>query len=137
MKNAKKADSEVEVKEVPFEKGEGRNFWQEAVQPYDWILYVSQDENVKELRNLNLVCKEEKKAFLPAICLDQVGLAGPLVHPESEGCWESAWRRIHQSTLQVESAATNFLFNSGIDSGEYHCIRIFQEGYRNCRFKSE
>ena len=102
VQNANKADSEVEVEEVPFEKGEGRNFWQEAVQPYDWILYVSQDGNVNELRNLNMVCKEERKAFLPAICLDQVGLAGPLVHPESEGCWESAWRRIHQSALQED-----------------------------------
>ncbi|KMY50126.1 putative thiazole-containing bacteriocin maturation protein [Peribacillus loiseleuriae] len=100
--NANKADSEVEVEQVPFEKREGRGFLQEAVQPYDWILYVSQDGNVKELRNLNMVCKEQKKVFLPAICLDQVGLAGPLVHPESDGCWESAWRRIHQSTLQED-----------------------------------
>ena len=101
VKNANKTDSEVEVKEIPFEKGERKNFWQEAVQPYDWILYVSQNESIKELKCLNLVCKEEKKAFLPALCLDKVGLAGPLVHPEAEeGCWESAWRRIHQSTLQ-------------------------------------
>ena len=113
VKNANKADSEVEVKEIPFEKGEGRNFWQEAVQPYDWILYVSQDENIKELRDLNLVCKEEKKAFLPAICLDKVGLAGPLVHPESEGCWESAWRRIHQSTLQENRQLQTYSSTAG------------------------
>lgn len=100
--NANKADSEVEVEQVQFEKREGRGFLQEAVQPYDWILYVSQDGNVKELRNLNMVCKEQRKVFLPAICLDQVGLAGPSVHPESDGCWESAWRRIHQSTLQED-----------------------------------
>ena len=72
------------------------------MQPYDWILYVSQDGNVNELRNLNMVCKEQRKVFLPAICLDQAGLAGPLVHPESDRCWESAWRRIHQSTLQED-----------------------------------
>ncbi|MGE8077450.1 putative thiazole-containing bacteriocin maturation protein [Peribacillus loiseleuriae] len=100
--NANKADSEVEVEQVPFEKRESRGFLQEAVQPYDWILYISQDGNVKELRNLNMVCKEQRKVFLPAIYLDQVGLAGPLVHPESDGCWESAWRRIHQSTLQED-----------------------------------
>ncbi len=100
--NANKADSEVEVEQVPFEKRESGGFLQEAVQPYDWILYVSQDGNVKELRNLNTVCKEQRKVFLPAIYLDQVGIAGPLVHPESDGCWESAWRRIHQSTLQED-----------------------------------
>ena len=94
-------------------KGRAENFWQEAVQPYDWILYVSQDGNVNELRNLNLVCKEERKAFLPAICLDQVGLAGPLVHPESEGCWESAWRRIHQSTLQEDRQLQTYSSTAG------------------------
>ncbi|RID86655.1 putative thiazole-containing bacteriocin maturation protein [Peribacillus asahii] len=100
VKKAKRDDSEVEVNEIPFEKGQGENFWQAAVQPYDWILYVSENENIKELRNLNQICKEEKKVFLPALCLDRVGLAGPLVHPESEECWESAWRRLHQSALQ-------------------------------------
>ena len=113
VQNANKADSEVEVKEVPFEKGEDRSFWQEAIQPYDWILYVSQDGNVNELRNLNLVCKEERKTFLPAICLDQVGLAGPLVHPESDGCWESAWRRIHQSALQEDRQLQTYSSTAG------------------------
>lgn len=106
--NASNVDSEVEAPQVPCEKKDGRNFWQEALQPYDWILYVSQDGNVKELKDLNMVCKEQKKAFFPAICLDQVGLAGPLVHPESEGCWESAWRRIHQSSLQLERQRQSF-----------------------------
>ena len=68
------------------------------------FLYVSQDGNVNELRDLNLVCKEERKSFIPAICLEQVGLSGPLVHPESDGCWESAWRRIHQSALQEKGS---------------------------------
>ena len=78
VQNARKIDSEVEVKEVPFEKGEHKSFWKQAVRPYDWVLYVSQDGNVNELRNLNVVCKEERKVFLPAICLEQVGLSGPL-----------------------------------------------------------
>ncbi len=102
VQNARKIDSEVEVKEVPFEKGEHKSFWKQAVQPFDWVLYVSQDGNVNELRNLNVVCKEEGKFFLPAICLDQVGLSGPLVAPESDGCWESAWRRLHQSAVQID-----------------------------------
>ena len=97
-----KCDSEVEVKEVPFEKGGHKSFWKQAVRPYDWILYVSQDGNVNELRDLNIVCKEERKIFLPAICLEQVGLSGPFVHPESDGCWESAWRRLHQSAIQSD-----------------------------------
>ncbi|RFU68592.1 putative thiazole-containing bacteriocin maturation protein [Peribacillus saganii] len=102
MKNASKADSEVEIEEVHFQKAPGRSFWREAVQPYDWILYVSQDGNINELRSLNQVCKEERKSFIPGMCLEQTGLAGPVVHPESDGCWESAWRRIHQTAVQGE-----------------------------------
>ncbi|WHY77779.1 putative thiazole-containing bacteriocin maturation protein [Neobacillus sp. WH10] len=113
VRNAYIADSEVEVEQVPFEKRDGRSFWKEALHPYDWILYVSQDGNVKELRNLNMVCKEQRKGFFPAICLDRVGLAGPLVHPESEGCWESAWRRIHQSSLQLDWQPQSFSTTAG------------------------
>ena len=43
-----------------------------------------------------------REVFLPAICLEQVGLSGPFVHPESDGCWESAWRRLHQSAIQSD-----------------------------------
>ena len=100
VQNARKIDSDVELMEVPYPKGAGKNFWKEAIKPYDWILYVSQDGNVNELRNLNQICKEEEKAFLPAIYLEKVGLSGPLTRPESEGCFESAWLRIHQSSLK-------------------------------------
>ncbi|NEU32502.1 putative thiazole-containing bacteriocin maturation protein [bacterium LRH843] len=113
VQNANKMDSEVEVVEVPFHKEAGRGFWKEAVKPFDWILYVSQDGNVNELRNLNLVCKEERKSFIPAICLEQVGLSGPLFHPESEGCWESAWRRLHESAVHVERQPKNFSSTTG------------------------
>ncbi|MBM4764790.1 putative thiazole-containing bacteriocin maturation protein [Bacillus sp. B15-48] len=102
VQNAKSDDTEVEVTEVSFEKEAERSFWKQTVQPYDWILYVSPDGNVNELRNLNLVCKEEKKSFLSAICIKKAGFVGPLVHPESEGCWESAWRRIHRFVLKED-----------------------------------
>ena len=42
-----------------------------------------------------------------------MGLAGPLFHPESEGCWESAWRRIHQSALHIEQQAQPFSSTAG------------------------
>lgn len=98
--HARKTDPEVEVEveEVNL-KDDGVNFWRESVKPFDSILYVSQEVNLEELRILHTVCGEEKKAFLPAICLQQVGIAGPLVTPESEASWESAWRRLHQSVL--------------------------------------
>ena len=102
VQNARKMDSEVEVREVPFEKGGHKSYWNQVVRSYDCILYVTQDGNVNELKDLNFVCKEEGKIFLPAICLEQVGLSGPVIHPESDGCWESAWRRLHQSAIQSD-----------------------------------
>ena len=102
MRNALKMDSEVEVREVPFEKGGHKSYWNQVVRSYDCILYVTQDGNENELRDLNNVCKEEGKIFLPAICLEQVGLSGPIIHPEWDGCWESAWRRLHQSAIQSD-----------------------------------
>ncbi|WP_059173149.1 putative thiazole-containing bacteriocin maturation protein [Bacillus sp. FJAT-27445] len=113
VQNAREVDSEVGVKEVPFEKGEHNSFWNQAVRDYDWVLYVSQDGNVNELRSLNDVCKEERKVFLPAICLEQVGLSGPIVHPESDGCWESAWRRLHHSAVGVDQQPNNFSSTAG------------------------
>ncbi|WP_423798391.1 putative thiazole-containing bacteriocin maturation protein [Neobacillus sp. SAB-20_R2A] len=113
VENARKIDSDVELAEVPYRHGAGIHFWKEAVQDYDWILYVSQEGNLNELRSLNQVCKEEKKAFLPAICLEKVGLSGPLTHPESEECFESAWRRIHQSYLQSGKQPEEYFSTSG------------------------
>jgi putative thiazole-containing bacteriocin maturation protein len=93
---ARKTDDEVEIEELNQNK---ERDWQEVIKPFDYILYVSEKADVEELRLLHKVSRDEKKVFLPAICLEQVGLAGPFVHPNSEGCWESAWRRLHQTAL--------------------------------------
>ena len=49
-----------------------------------------------------------KKAFIPAICLEHVGLAGPLVIPGEDGCFDSAWRRLHQSALKNHEQPQKF-----------------------------
>ncbi|OIK15763.1 putative thiazole-containing bacteriocin maturation protein [Bacillus sp. MUM 116] len=127
MQNARKIDSDVEIEEVPYRKGAGKNFWKQAIQPYDWILYVSQDGDLNELRHLNQVCQEEKKAFLPAICLEKVGLSGPLTHPESEGCFESAWRRIHQSLLETDVEPQSFSSTSGAILANVSAFEFFKK----------
>lgn len=109
---ARKTDPEVMVKEVTLRK-EGVSGWRDVVEPFQSILYVSQESDVEELRLLHAVCKAQKKVLVPAICLHQVGMAGPLVHPESEGCWESAWRRIHQSTVYKDPELHTFSSTAG------------------------
>jgi putative thiazole-containing bacteriocin maturation protein len=101
VENARKTDPEVEVKEVSLPK-EGRMDWRTVVQPFNLILHVSQESGVRELRALHTVCREEKKVLLPAMFMQQAGLAGPLVHPDSDGCLESAWRRLHHSALSKD-----------------------------------
>ncbi|QHZ51736.1 putative thiazole-containing bacteriocin maturation protein [Paenibacillus larvae] len=102
------SDPEVAVKEITLNRG--GSAWQEAVLPYDSILYVSQTGDFEELKLLHSVCRVEKKMFLPAICIEQVGMAGPIVHPDSQGCWESAFRRLHKSALCKDSQ--NHIYSS-------------------------
>lgn len=124
--HARKTDPEVEVEEVNL-KDDGVNFWRESVQPFDSILYVSQEGNLEELRLLHTVCREEKKALLPAICLQQVGIAGPLVSPDSEACWESAWRRLHQSVLLKDQQLAACSSTAGAMLANVIVFELFKE----------
>jgi putative thiazole-containing bacteriocin maturation protein len=110
--HARKTDPEVSINKVTLQN-EGLSSWREVIQPFDWILYVSQEGDIKELQVLHTVCREEKKVFLPAVILQQVGIAGPLVHPETEGCWESAWRRLHRSALYKDPKLHTFSSTAG------------------------
>ncbi|MGM0884144.1 MAG: putative thiazole-containing bacteriocin maturation protein [Bacillota bacterium] len=99
--HALKTDPEVEVEEISLPQ-DGGIVWHEVMRPFDAILYVSQESGFVELRALHSACREEKKVLLPAMFIQQAGLAGPLVHPDSEGCLESAWRRVHSSALSKD-----------------------------------
>jgi putative thiazole-containing bacteriocin maturation protein len=127
VENARKMDSEVAIEEIALQRGSGENSWREVVQPFEWILYVSQEDNVEELRALHAVCREEKKGFLPAIYLQQVGLAGPLVYPDSEGCWESAWHRIHRSALRKDRQLQTFSSTAGAMLANVIVFELFKK----------
>jgi putative thiazole-containing bacteriocin maturation protein len=99
--HARKEDPEVSLEAISLQKG-GVFSWREFVQPFDAILYVSEKGDVEELRLLQDICRQEKKVFLPALCIHETGMAGPLVHPDSAGCWESAWRRLHLSSVRKD-----------------------------------
>jgi putative thiazole-containing bacteriocin maturation protein len=105
--HARTTDPEVAVEEILLSS------WKEIVKPFDYILYVSQEGNVEELKLLHRICRQEKKVFIPALCYQQIGIAGPLVLPKSENCWESAWRRLHRSELFKENRISNFSTTAG------------------------
>ncbi|TMU85849.1 putative thiazole-containing bacteriocin maturation protein [Bacillus sp. BHET2] len=96
--HARKTDPEVELLEVRFSEGG----WLEILRQYDAILYVTQNEKLEELDLLQAICRTNKKLFIPAICHKQKGIAGPIIHPDSDAGWESAWRRIHTTALGKE-----------------------------------
>ncbi|MEH7523855.1 putative thiazole-containing bacteriocin maturation protein [Bacillus sp. JJ1503] len=124
--HARKSDHEIAVEEVILQD-KSESSWREIVQDYQSILYISQKDDIEELRDLHRICREEKKVFIPAICLDQVGLAGPLVHPDSSACWESAWNRIHQSVFFRDQQLTAFSSTAGAMLANVIVFELFKE----------
>ncbi|MGG3623270.1 putative thiazole-containing bacteriocin maturation protein [Bacillus gobiensis] len=104
--HARQTDPGASIEEVTLHK-ERESSWAEILQPFHSILYVSQEGDIEELRGIHSYCRKEKKLFLPAVCFQQAGMAGPLVHPDSEGCWESAWRRLHKSVMAKNQQYSN------------------------------
>lgn len=73
--------------------------WRTIIQPFPFLLYVSQHGDGEELRKLQHACIAERKSMIPAVVLQGRGMAGPLLHPNGEGRWESAWRGIHSTVF--------------------------------------
>lgn len=86
----------LEVMELPDIKSDS---WQKTVQAYASVLYVSEAGYAEEAKALNAFCKQNNKLLIPALLFPGTGMAGPLVHPASQACWASAWRRVHQNAL--------------------------------------
>ncbi len=136
VEHARQTDPAVMVNEVILQK-DGMSSWREIVQEFQYIMYVSQDSDVEELRALNEMCTREKKGFLPAVCLDHMGMAGPLVRPESKGCWESAWRRIHESALHKEQPISNSSQVAGAMLANVIVFELFKEMTRIIELEKE
>lgn len=96
--HARKTDSAVDLKEIPFDP-ESLNSLRQTMQPFDAVLYVSQHGGIDLLRYLQSICTDEGKLFFPAICFDHVGVAGPFGYPDASDSWDSMWRRIHAPVL--------------------------------------
>ncbi|MEY9095094.1 putative thiazole-containing bacteriocin maturation protein [Paenibacillus sp. RC84] len=124
--HARITDSEVAVEEVTLQK-EGESCWREAVRPFDSILFVSRENDARELRVLHAACREEQKLFLSAVCLQQVGMVGPLVHPDFEGCWESAWRRLHQTAISKDPRLHTFSSTAGAMLANVSVFELFKK----------
>ncbi|MCA1054176.1 putative thiazole-containing bacteriocin maturation protein [Rossellomorea aquimaris] len=97
--HARQSDPELELHEVRCNE----NGWRDTLEPFDSILFVTQKENLEELALIHDICRKDKKLFIPAVCHREKGIAGPIIHPDSEAGWESAWRRLHLTALRKEN----------------------------------
>lgn len=82
------------------------NDWQETLQPFDYILYASNDSDTNQLRSLLSFCQEKRKHFLPITIIKDLAFAGPYVSADSETCWESAFRRLHLTSNEQNNAVS-------------------------------
>ncbi|MFC8683864.1 putative thiazole-containing bacteriocin maturation protein [Brevibacillus porteri] len=73
--------------------------WSEAIGAFAGILYTSANVNKDEISVIQAACREREKVFVPTLFVQQKGMVGPLIHPKSEACFESAWRRLHRQAL--------------------------------------
>ncbi|MGG4034423.1 putative thiazole-containing bacteriocin maturation protein [Paenibacillus cisolokensis] len=71
--------------------------WRELIRPFDFVIYAAGGEDIERLRAVHAACKETGKTLLPALYSRRSAMAGPLVRPGTDGCFESAWRRVHRS----------------------------------------
>ncbi len=106
VRHAKKTDSEAEVREISLKDGRGKH-WRKLIKQFDAVLYATHKGNIEELQEVHRISREEKKLFLPAIWLQQSGLVGPVVHPDLEACFESAWRSLHQTVIEPDQPLQN------------------------------
>ncbi|WP_347551324.1 putative thiazole-containing bacteriocin maturation protein [Pseudalkalibacillus hwajinpoensis] len=102
---ARKTDPDVSI-EIVLKKDKDPISWEDQVEPFDAILYVTQQGDIEELQRILHACKEKKKLFLPTLCPGEVGVAGPLVSPDSNGCWESAWRSLNRNALNTHQTSS-------------------------------
>ncbi|GAA0337388.1 putative thiazole-containing bacteriocin maturation protein [Bacillus carboniphilus] len=123
--HARKTDPEIAIEEVLLKKEENHS-WQEIVNSFESILYVSQEGEIEELRALHKICRKEKKRLIPALFVNQVGIAGPQIHPDSEGCWESAWRSIHQSVFENKNQTNGFSPTAGAILANLMVFELFK-----------
>ncbi len=113
IEHARQTDSAVAVEELVLPGNREQAPWREVVQSFDAILYVSQTGDVQELQRLHDACKKQGTLLLPAVMMEQAGMAGPLVHPNAAGCWESARRRVHCDAIRKDPQLHAFSSTAG------------------------
>ncbi|MCS7462062.1 putative thiazole-containing bacteriocin maturation protein [Paenibacillus doosanensis] len=123
--HARRSDPEVDV-ELTEPGGGELPSWKEAVQGFEAVVYAARTDDPEELRRVHAACREEGKLFVPAVCLPQIGWAGPLVHPAADACWESAWLRLHRSVTERDPRQHGYSSTAGALLANIAAFELFK-----------
>ncbi|MGG1574338.1 putative thiazole-containing bacteriocin maturation protein [Fictibacillus sp. NRS-1165] len=120
---ARKSEPETKITILRPEK----HSWRETLEPFDSILYGFKDSDLAQLRTILTICKEQKKKALPVTFLKDLAFTGPLVSPESDSCWESAFRRLHQRPNEKSNGSRTFSQTAGALLANVAVFELFKE----------
>lgn len=98
---AKNQDPMAVLNEID-EKAASADDWKQILEPFQGVIYVSDEGDIDGLYSLESICRSHGKYFIPVILFKKTGLAGPLVRPSKNDDFESMWRRLHQAALEPE-----------------------------------
>lgn len=112
ISEARSIDQDTEVSVIPLSRLDKTSL-KEAIKPFDSVLFGLQDTNIDLLRLIESVCREERKDFMPITFIKEIAFAGPLIQPDSEVTWDSAFRRLHPRSLNENTGSHTFSPTAG------------------------
>lgn len=80
------------------------------VQTCDAILHIAAVPTLARAQLINRLCVEQQKTCIQAMIVDGSAWIGPLVCPESDGCWECAWRRLQANLPDLADQLPRYAF---------------------------
>lgn len=103
-------DSEQIVQSIDAPRWDDEAEVLDTIQVYDAILHISERPMLARALMLNRLCVEQQKTFIQAIMVDDHAWVGPLVSPETGGCWECAWRRLQANLPRCSEQLSHYEF---------------------------
>lgn len=123
ISEARKSEPEIKVTILESNK----NSWRKTLRSFDSILYGVKETDFDQIRLLQTMCKEETKTLLPVTILKEIAFVGPFVHSESEGCWESAYRQLHERNSGENNLPDSFSSTAGALLANIMVFELFKK----------
>lgn len=93
--------------------------WRAMVRQVDAVLYVSENGNREQLRQIEASCADEHRLFLSAICVDGLGIV-------ASAHFDDVWQRIHGPVFRVTGERT-FSWTAGAVLTNVLALQLFKD----------